>query len=50
MASIEPNPTISCPYYASRFENKYDLSKHIDGFHNSSDLMRAILGHSKFSP
>jgi hypothetical protein len=34
----------SCPYCQSKFENKQDLSKHIDRIHTGSGLLEGNLG------
>lgn len=33
------NDSVSCPYCASKFGNKEELSKHIDRIHHGSGLL-----------
>ena len=34
----------ACPYCQSKFENKQDLSKHIDRIHTGSGLLEGNVG------
>jgi CBS-domain-containing membrane protein len=46
LAEIEPpgaKNTIACPYCQSKFENKEDLSKHMDRLHLGSGLLEGDL-------
>ncbi|MGA6992163.1 MAG: hypothetical protein WBX81_17240 [Nitrososphaeraceae archaeon] len=35
---------VACPYCQSKFENKQDLSKHIDRIHTGSGLLEGNAG------